>query len=340
MRLRISAQAARRSAWLAAVTRTFCGLAVSGGLHNGAWIAALAGSLLAVPILAGLNALMSGRPAFRGGPAGRLLMFALAAALLADTAYALGILSDSAVFLAPEDTGALLPLLFAAAALVWVVTRNGDAVGFGAALWLKLLPLLLLPVIALQLPHFRPHWVFPLLGEGPRALAISAVRAAGWMAAAFSASILLCDAPPDRGARGLPRALLSCGALAAGLILLRLMMTPAMPGALGSGWLTRLDALVTNGRAPLYVQLPMVLLWNICLMNLAAFDGFASAALLQRLFPRLDGRICGALAVGAALLIVQRAHPESSAPWEWAPAAASASVLLSILLSRGVRAHA
>ena len=339
MKLCLPAHSARKAAWLAVVTRIFCGLTVSAGSpHNGAWIAALLGAALAVPLTGYMDG-ASRRPAYTGLRGRRAQCAALSIALLADTAWALGLLSGSASFLSAENSVLLRSLLPAALALTWVTGRNGDAVGYGAALWLKLLPPLLLLVMLLHLPHLRPDWLFPLLGDGPSALLPAALRSAGWAAASFSAADLLGETASPPASHSHRCGVMSASAVSAALILFRLMMTPEMPAVLGGQWLNRLDTLLTNGRAPLYGQLPMIVLWFTCLMNLLAFDGFAAAALIQRFLPRMDGRLLGALTAAAASAAVLAGGPALREALEWIPAAALAAVLPFTLMKREASAH-
>jgi len=73
------------------------------------------------------------------------------------------------------------------------------------------------------------------------------------------------------------------------------MMAPT--GLADMPWAYRLDALLTNGRAPLYLQLPMILAFFIAALQLLACECFAASALLQRLFAGIDGRACGAVVI-------------------------------------------
>jgi hypothetical protein len=89
--------------------------------------------------------------------------------------------------------------------------------------------------------------------------------------------------------------------VAALLLVLRLMMAPA--GKYGLPWLSRLDALLTNGRAPLYLQLPMIMAFFVSLFHLLTCECFAASALLQRLIPALNGHLCGSIVViGSAFI--------------------------------------
>ena len=311
MKLTLPGDALSRAAWLAAATRCFCGLAL-GGAHAGAWLAALAGAALAEWLVRGVDrVLLDGHDDLPPVPAAALLL-----PLLTDLLFSAHILTGSAEYLAPEPTSALLPKLLLALALGWIVSRNGAGMVYGAAMWLRLLPLLFLPVLLLQLTHFRAAWLFPLLGSGA-ALLPDALRSALWLALPFVASRLLADGKPPQDRRFSP---LTAGLTVAALLLLRQMMTPAMPGVLDASWLNRLDSLLTNGRAPLYLQLPMIALWTVCLVNLASFDALACASCLQRLAPGLDGRLCGAATAGFALigLLTTEASSFAAGRWDWA----------------------
>ena len=75
------------------------------------------------------------------------------------------------------------------------------------------------------------------------------------------------------------------------------MPTPFMAQGADGGWLARIDSLLTNGRAPLYLQMPMLLIWYAALLHLSACAGFCAACHLQRMLPSVDGRLCAALGV-------------------------------------------
>ena len=311
MKLTLPGDALPRAAWLAAATRCFCGLAL-GSAHAGAWLAALAGAALAEWLVRGhCGFLPDGHDGLP--PA---LTAALILPVLADLLFAAHVLTGSAEYLALEPASALLPKLLLALALGWIVSRNGAGAVYGAALWLRLLPLLFLPVLLTQLSHFRAAWLFPILGDGA-ALLPDILRSALLLALPFATSRLLSEGEPPRDRRFNP---LTAGLIAAVLLLLRQMMTPAMPGVLDASWLNRLDSLLTNGRAPLYLQLPMIALWTVCLVNLASFDALAGSAGLQRLAPGLDGRLCGAAVAGVALvgLMVTDAASFAAGRWDWA----------------------
>lgn len=298
MKLAISREAALAAAFVAVTARLFYGLTVEeGAIHNGAWLAALFSALPAIPLVQCLDAINHRRT-----PAAVALSLFLLAAVLSDGGAVLAALVRSTGFLALErgsGAGLTLPVC---GLMFWCVCRNGDAAGYGAMLFMRLFPALGLIVLLLQARHFRPEWLRPILGSGRRDILRQGVRCAG-LFVPTTALLFVSDRLP--GAHLRKRAsLLSLGAVAAGLLTLPvLMMAPTSKG--GGDWLYRLDALLTNGRAPLYLQLPLVVLWYAGLLHLLLCECFSGAALLQRLMPRLDGRACGALtAVGVGALSV------------------------------------
>ncbi len=308
MRLSIASHPARFAALAAVAARLFLGLALDASLTcNGAWISALIGGLLAQPW------------AFcvcRFKPRGKALPALLALLSLLDAAGVLSAVNRSAGYLALDRSPALALFLPTGIAALWCAWRNGDAVGYGAMLWVRIAPALLLVVALLQWPYYRPAWLCPILGSGWSEILEGGVRSAGWIASA--SAILLLPEEQDR-----PMASATLIPIAAGisaiLIALQLMMVPA-PLSSG-GWLDRLDALLCNGRAPLYLQLPMIAFWFAGLFHLVLCELFAGAALIQRVFRRLDGKICALIVVAAALMLSRlEALPawiDAVAPWAY-----------------------
>ena len=318
MRLRIPLSAARAATLAAVVARVFLGLSLQApDAHNGAWLAALVGGLLALPLV-NLMELMRRR----SHP------MLCAALLLSTAADAAGVLSDtvrSAGYLALNRVAGPWLLLPVCAAVLWSIAKNGDSVGYAAMAFARLFPLLLMPVALLQLPHYRPAWLLPLLGDGWRGILEDGVRVAGWIASACAVLMVSGDDDGTKKPRRTPSAMLAAGiAVAALLIVLRLMMTPTQLQR--DGWSNRLDALLTNGRAPLYLQLPMIALWYAGMLHLLACEGFACAALLQGLFPRLGGMACAVAAVAAVALASGVGAQDFFAPWRYIVLAVIAAV--------------
>ena len=142
-----------------------------------------------------------------------------------------------------------------------------------------------------------------MLGRGAGGILRWGLRAAGWLALLAGAALAACDdeASFARVAQSLAFAALA----AAGLIALRLMMAPDL-GAAEWDRRVRLDSLLTNGRAPLYLQLPMIAMWFTGMLHLLAFEGCLGQALLVRAAPRWKrwartGLVLAAVTLGAVV---------------------------------------
>lgn len=294
MKLSISAAPSRAAALVAVAARLFLALTVDAPTtHNGAWISAIIAGLLAAPWVLCVQCLRQ-----KKGFAAGLLRAFLSAWVMLDAAVVFGAAARSAGYLALDRAPSLELLLSVGIAVLWCVWRNGDAVGYGGMLWMRVGIALLAVIALLQGRYLRREWLHPLLGNGWQTIIEGGIRGAGGIVAA-SAVLLL---PKDGEARPIRSlgALLGATTAAVVLILLRLMMTPTQ---LTGGWLTRLDSLLCNGRAPLYLQLPLIVAWFAGLLHLLACEGFAAAGLMQSCIPSLNGKICGALAVAAPLML-------------------------------------
>lgn len=322
MKLTISRSAALPAAFVATTARIFLDLALdSGPLHNGVWVAAILGALPAIPYLLCIDGAGTSAPKSPLRPA---LLAVLTAFTLTDAAHVLAMPVRAAGFLALESMNPALLTLPVALAVLWCLWRNGDAIGYAATLWLRVFPVLMAVVMLLQLRHYHPAWLCPLLGNGWRAIAREGARVSGWFVPA-TAVFFACDPKTEGRVKRPPMVKLALAAVVAALLLiLRLMMTPT--GISRMPWLARLDALLTNGRAPLYLQLPMLLTFFIGAMHLLTCECFAVSAMLQRLIPGLNGRLCGVITmVICALASSMRAMDaviDALSPWLFVVASA------------------
>ncbi len=292
MKLTVSPAPARAAALAAVSARAFVALTVDApASHNGAFLCPLIAGLLALPWLLCLNALR------RTQSLASVLFALLIPVVLLDGAVTAWEIAGSAGYLALDRVSLRLLLAPVGLAALWCVCRNGDAMGYAATLWARLFPALLLLIVALQARCFRPEWLRPLLGSGMRAIAGGGVRLAGQIIPC-TALLALTGGTSDARRDGVMLAVASL--VPALLIALHRMMVPTPLS--DAGWLIRLDSLLTNGRAPLYLQLPMICAWYAGLFHLMVCECFTGAALLQRLMPRMDGRLCAALAIAATLL--------------------------------------
>lgn len=286
MRLELSRSAATAGLLAALTARTFYGLALDAPeVMNAAWLAAPIGAVLSLPVVW----LMANRRS-RFMSAVLFVFIALDAAEAVEwTAFSESCLAFNHV----SPVLLMLPLLLAALRCAWL---GGDAVGGTARIWTRLFALLLLMVILLQLPYYNPRWLTPILGAGTGGILRAGIRAAGLNALLCLSTGRICR--ERLGLQDLLPGLLLASCVSALLTLLRQMMAPVMTGAILDRQM-RLDALLTNGRAPLTLQLPMIVAWFTGLMHLIAFEGVAACALLRRAFPGMKEGRCMALGLGA-----------------------------------------
>lgn len=319
MKPTLSPPAAMAGAGAAVLARLFYGMCVEApGSPGGAWLSALLGLLLALP------AVRWARPLWcRPGP----LAPALMALTAADAASVMEGTAFSESFLAFSHVAIPILMLPLALAALRVTFLGGNALGSAARVWMRVLSALLAVVVACQWPYYHPAWLMPLLGDGPAAVLRGGLKAAGWIAMLATASMALCEKPPRAG-RAAACMALSAG-VAAGLIALRLMMAPQLAGAALSRS-ARVDALLTNGRAPLNLQLPMIVIWFMALLHLLCFEGFLTAALLHRCFPELRYGLCCVATVAAVYLLAVAGVRETN----WLSAARFPALLLALLAAR------
>lgn len=275
MKNELSRAAASANVTAAVVCRVFYGLMVDDyRVYNGAWLSALLGAALSLPALWLIDAAIK-----RGYE--KPLAVMLLTALIPDAAKALecAAFSESCLaFTHAPVTLLTLPLLLAA----WrCAALGGDALGASARVWmLAFIPLFLVILIG-QWSCFRPAWVAPVLGFGLGGILRAALRVAFWIVVLAGSAMALCG----QGVR-LGKVCQQIGlaaVVATFLILLRLMLTPSMAME-GMTRRVMLDGLLTNGRSPLYLQLPMITIWFVAMLHLLCYEVWAAQALFRRLW--------------------------------------------------------
>ena len=298
MKLMISSRCAANAACAAVTARVFLGLIVDlPTMHNGVWLSALLGALMAAPLVSGMRSLQIPQRTLKR-PMTAALLFIVLLANLIDAAHAMSGVVRSTGYLALERSPTVLLLLPLALAVYWSVSRNGDTVGYSAAVWTRAFFGLIALIALLQWRDYRPEWLRPVLGDGISPILRGALRTAGWIASICG--VFPISASSDSGKSPSLSFLLIGIATAIMLILLRLMMTPTFNADRPETWLMRMDSLLTNGRGALYLQLPLIVAWYAGLLHLTACESFCAAAIAQRCLPGLDGRLCALLVVGVA----------------------------------------
>lgn len=292
-RFRIRDSSAASLAVIALTAKVFSGVILdSPTLYNSRWIAALIGGIIALPAALSADRI---RQKYAAPPLSGLrpcillpVSAALAVIFAFDAAITAVSIAASASYIAVSNVTTFYLLLPQFALCVWCLSFNGNAIGSAG----RLLGQLLLAVIAIAavfaLPKYRPNWLTPLLGPGVSTLAAGALRCAGWYSMLIPI-FLLAESDPERKPVRFRAARSLCAAtvLSVALLVLHSMLSPALLTGDEATRLSRMDALLSNGRLPLGMQLPMIVLWLVSLFFLLLFDAWLCAAMVQTAAPRL-----------------------------------------------------
>jgi len=334
---------ARREHWLetavstAITCRVLMGLALDGeGPDDSAWISVLIGAVLALAALVALDRICSRLQ--NGAPLRLALQMVFSLLATADAAQVIECACASAGYAAFSHVAAWVLALPLAASLLRCAWLGAASTGYAAALVPRVLAPLIALIVAFQLPYYRSCWLFPVMGRGVGPTLRTGLHVAGWLAVPGGLGALL----RRDGVSFRPFRMLAFAVPASiGLILLRLMMAPPLFGS-RPGRAVLLDALLTNGRAPLYCQLPMICAWLLGLLNLGGFECAAAGELLSRCLSRRCGRAASLVpaALAALLAILDPPWLASASPggWVlWTVAAAAIVVGFDTIRKRGDR---
>lgn len=342
MKLQITDGAAAPLIALAVSMRIVFGVVIDmPRLYCAGWLSALLGGALALPMVFAVQRLRDvcgEAPLETNAPLPRAVsaIFAILSAL--DGAAVMRGAAHTAGYLSLRTTSLTLLLLPQTLLCVWTLKENGTAIGSAARIWWRILPWLLLIVVLPEWNRYRFAWLTPLLGSGVSDILDGAVRAAGWMS--LMLPIALCSRrEAEHPRRALRPVRLTCfvAAVSAGLILLRNLMTPPLVhGDLTSRY-AQFDLLLSNGRTPLTLQFPLIVLWLVSLLMLLLFDVLSVALTLQRALPGLSGRFCiFAASLGCTALTLlgagERADAMALARWLYA---AQGALLAALMLQNG-----
>ena len=335
MKLQITDESAAPLIALAVSMRIVFGVVIDmPRLYCAGWLSALLGGALALPMAFAVQSLRDacGEAPLETNallPRAVSAIFAILSAL--DGAAVIRCAAQTAGYLSLRTTSLTLLLVPQLLLCLWALKENGSAVGSAARVWWWILPWLLLIVILLEGSRYRFAWLTPLLGSGVSDILDGAVRAAGWMS--LMLPIVLCSRRALRPVR------LTCfvAAVSAGLILLRTLMTPPLVHSDLTSRYAQFDLLLANGRTPLTLQFPLIVLWLVSLLMLLLFDVLSVALTLQRALPGLSGRFCiFAASLGCTALTLlgagERADAMALARWLYA---AQGALLTALMLQNG-----
>lgn len=306
MKLKISDGAASSLGMLAIAIRILFGVTIEmPNLYNSGWISVLLGGAMAMPLAfaAGQIRARASLSPFalltESSPAVTRVFAALLAAIAVwDAAISSDAISCSASYVALGSVSMLYLLLPQLLLCYWCLKCNGDAIGFSAGIWNRVLPWLLLIIVVIEIKQFRFQWITPALGPGIPSLIEGAVRVAGWLSL-LTGTFLIAEKDGEKSLLNPVRLTGRCCLIAALLVLLHGLMTPPLVYTEKQSRFFLLDTLLSNGRSTLSLQLPLMILWFIGLFLLLLFDVFFAAAMLQTALPKLKKRPCVLLVLAA-----------------------------------------
>lgn len=268
--------------------------------QNAAWLCPLVGFVFCLPFLFAMTQLSCADSgilvANRKSRVSNIIFngckFLIASILILDCAASMRILINMAGVMALSDaTVATLELpLVLIIAIVVILGMNVTV--YNARLWLRIVPLLLVVIIAVQFKAYNPSWIMPVLGGGIHELVSGGLLCAGYMCLLT----MLLPASQSKPCVNTKKAFgntLSASAAASGLLLLHQMLTPAMPDL----YLTdasRIETILSNGRVTISLQLLMIILWYGNTLQLITAEAAAGAACLRRTLPHIHIRYIAA----------------------------------------------
>jgi len=346
-------EAAASSLILPAVTmRVYYGIAIdTPSVGNAGWLSALLGGLLALPFMLAVRQLRkqcASSPVadVESSQAAKPLMVVFAFSAAFDSAFITNAIAGSASYIALNAISLLYLILPQLALCLWCLTRNGNAIGTSAGVWNRILPLLMLIVVILQLPDYRPAWLTPIFGPGLPEIIDGAISTAGWLS--LSAGLLLAA----ENEPGVPKprirpltGLLLCVGIAAFLLALRSLMTPTLPESTLATRYFRQDILISNGRASLSLQLPLTILWFMGLFYLLLYDALSCALMVQNIFPKLNRLPCLLITLGITIGIIvsgigNRSAGQLISRWLFAAHGGTTALWMLVRFRKGGAAHA
>lgn len=307
MKFKINSSAAAALGTLAAIARIFYGVTIDSVTSDQTgFLSVLLGGLIALPLawIVRRSERNHAFPECLPVIVRKSMSFVLCIVFCIDTAIVSAEIAHSAGYAALERRSRLYLSLPHLLLCFWCLSLNGNAIGSAARLWRKLLAALLLIVVVLERKEYQLGWLFPIMGNGFSSLLTSALRVAGWLSTIPVLYLIAKPECPQDTKRFSPLCALAISTIiASALVLLRQMMTPSQWSEAAQSQSFQLDTLLSNGRAPLSLQLPMFTLWFISMLFSLLNNTLISASMLQQLLPSFGHRLCAAIVLLSALAL-------------------------------------
>ena len=330
MQIAYSQREAHSLSMVLAASRVLTAVAIDGGNYgNSGWICVIAGFILNLPLAIAVD---RRPPSARGGTGilPRIGGGILALISIFEAATVMRIIVNSISY----SEMLTIPVTWITVATLlgcfYAICKNGSGICNAARIWIYIFLLIFAVVIIAQLKLMKPRWLTPVFGPGMGALAEGTVAVAGYQAAVPMIHSLSVRENKKRVSCVASLGIASLAALM--LCLFRGMMAPVLTN-IGLTRYLQFDTLITNGRESLSLQLPLLVALHAGFIVSLAGYSLVAAGSIQRITPKLDGRVCGAIALGLVFLLCMINAAESdgaiiAAKWEFVSTSAALLLLL------------
>lgn len=309
-----------------------------GGYGNSGWLCIVAAVLLDLPLAIIVDRRRAGRTG-DAGIAARAGCLALACVAVFEIAAVMRLTINSISYSEMQNMNVNLIMFITLAGCYYAIGKNGAGVCNAARVLTYIFFMVFAVIFLAQIKRLEPMWLMPLFGPGVRPIINGTIAMAGYLAAAPMIHSL--------AQRGESRktscvaSLIVSALIAAVLCALRGMMAPALANTQLTRFL-QLDILISNGRQPLSLQLPVLVALHAGFIVSIAGYALAAAGNIQRCFGGLGGRACAAAALIAAAALCMAGLAESdgallAADWKFAITAAA---LMTIIISEAPKKRA
>ena len=276
----------------AAAMRIFYGMGTEHyAAYNAVWLCPIAGLVLFVPF--GMAICRTGN--MQNGSVWqyfcdrcpkaimKLAAIVFSLMLIYDCALTARLTAATANFAALNNISILWLMLPLTAVIFVVVMLGPDAEGYSARIWLKLLPIFLASVAAVQFKKYNSSWLMPILGGGLPAIAQGGLLSGGWMA---MLSLIWLVAVPDRKQNRPLRSGIYAAAAACVLLAALQMLCPAMVET-NLSQMARVEIILSNNRVSHTLQMFLIMLWFVGMLHLISAEAAAAACFIQSLSLKL-----------------------------------------------------
>lgn len=272
--------------------RLFIGMSIEHTQAGSAsWMCPILGMLISLPIFLCMQTLPAfGKDSLIEGiletlPKWTVGVFIVPLALFpaADCAYVSRLAANTANITALNNVTTPFLVLPVAIGIGIMILFGAAAAGRSARIWMKILPVPLAVIIAVQIKMYVPSWLLPVLGGGIRSLIENSLECAGIIA--LFALVGMISVPEKRDSTFYKHVFIAVGA--ASVLLMLFQMLAPVRTEIELSRASRLKMILSNGRVALILQIVMVTVWYGSLLHIISAEAVTASAILERLIPQI-----------------------------------------------------